>query len=107
MYTHNYVRHAHLISGFEVLRSHYSALVKSMPDDYMNTVGQLEYHLSGDHIGSILECTDVSTANQKILDCLIEQICTKQQLVDFCDWLCSLTNAPSLTTVLRDIKKGT
>ena len=53
--------------------SHYSVLVRSMPDDYMNTVSQLERHLTGDHIGSILECKDVFTANQRILDCLIEQ----------------------------------
>ena len=97
---------AHLISGFEVLRSHYSALVKSMPDDYMNTVSQLESHLSGDHIGSILECRDMSTANQRILDCLIEQICTKEHLLDFCDWFSTLTKAPLLASVVRDIKEG-
>ena len=77
-----------------------------MPDDYMNTVSQLERHLTGDHIGSILECSDVFTANQKILDCLIEQINTKEGLLDFCEQLNSITNAPELATVIASVKKG-
>ena len=95
-----------LIVGFEVLRLHYSALVKSMPDDYMNTVSQLESHLSGDHIGSILECRDVFTANQRILDCLIEQICNEQELLNFCDWFSTSINAPLLTVTVENIRKG-
>ena len=77
-----------------------------MPVDYMNTVSQLERNLSGDHIGTILESKDPATANQRILDCLIEQISTKEGLLDFCDQLNSITNAPALSTVVEDIKKG-
>ena len=94
-------------AGFKALRLHYSALVKSMPDNYMNTVSKLEFHLSGDHIGSILDCSDVFTANQRILDCLIEQICTEQELLNFCDWFSKLMNAPLLATTVENIKKGT
>ena len=89
-----------------MLRSHYSALVRSMPEDYMSTVGQLESHLSGDHIGSILECGDVFTANQRILDCLIEQIGSEQQLLSFCDWFSTSINTPSLTATVENITKG-
>ena len=77
-----------------------------MPDDYMNTVNQLERHLTGDHIGSILECRDVFTANQRILDCLIEQINTKEGLLDLFEQLNSITNTPTLTTVIDNVKKG-
>jgi len=77
-----------------------------MPNNYKNTVSWLESHLSGDHIGSILECNDVFTANQRILDCLIEQICTEQQLLSFCDWFSRSLNVPLLTTTIEDIKKG-
>ena len=45
-----------------------------MPDDYMSTVNQLDHFLTDDDIGSILECTDAFTANQRILDCLVHQI---------------------------------
>ena len=86
--------------------SHYSVLVRSMPDDYMNTVSQLERHLTGDHIGSILECRDVSAANQRILDCLIEQTNTKEGLLDFCNWLSAITDALALTTAINDLKNG-
>ena len=77
-----------------------------MPDDYMNTVSQLERHLTGDHIGSILECRDVFTANQKILDCLIEQINTKEGLLDFCEQFNSITNTPEMTAAIESVKKG-
>ena len=77
-----------------------------MPNDYMNTVSQLERHLTGDHIGSILECRDVFTANQRILDCLIEQIYTKEGLVDFCNQLSTIDSTPALTVALNDLWKG-
>ena len=93
--------------GFELLQSHYSVLVRNMPDDYMNTVSQLECRLTGDHIGSILECNDVFTANQKILDCLIEQLDNKEDVFDLCDWLSVIDDAPLLTSAIEDIKKGT
>ena len=92
--------------GFKILQSHYSVLVRSMPYDYMNTVSQLERHLTGDHIGSILECRDVFTANQRILDCLIEQMNTTEGLLDFCNWLSTITDASALTAVIENIKKG-
>ena len=96
----------YILMVYSVLQSHYSVLVKSMPDDYMNTVSQLERHLTGDHIGSILECRDVFTANQKILDCLIEQIKTKEGLLDFCSWLSTIDYTPALTVALNDLWKG-
>ena len=77
-----------------------------MPDDYMNTVSQLERHLTGDHIGSILECRDVFTANQRILDCLIEQLGGEKDAFDLCNWLSIITDAPLLTAAIDDLKKG-
>ena len=78
-----------------------------MPDDYMNTVSQLERHLTGDHIGSILECKDVFTANQRILDCLIVQLDNKEDTFDLCNWLSAITDAPLLTVAIEDLKIGT
>ena len=77
-----------------------------MPDDYMNTVSQLERHLTGDHIGSILECSDVFTANQRILDCLLDRIDAKEGLLDFFEQLNSIHNAPALTAAIESVKKG-
>ena len=77
-----------------------------MPDDYMNTVSQLECHLTGDHIGSILECRDMFAANQRIPDCLVEQINTKESLLDFCEQLNPITNTRALTAAIESVKKG-
>ena len=74
-----------------------------MPDDYMNTVSQLERHLTGDHIGSILECKDAVTANQRILDCLIVQQDNKEDIFDLCDKLSVITDAPLLTAAIEDL----
>ena len=92
---------------FTELQSHYSVLVRSMPDDYMNTVNQLERHLTGDHIGSILECSNVFTANQRILDCLIKQLNDKEDVLDLCGWLGHIDDAPLLSGAIEDLKKGT
>ena len=91
---------------FTKLQSHYGELVRSMPDDYMNTVNQLERHLTGDHIGGILECDSVFTANQRILDCLIEQINDKEDVVLLCKRLSILSNAPSLSAALSELLEG-
>ena len=77
-----------------------------MPDDYMNTVNQLERHLTGDHIGSILECVSVFTANQRILDCLIELLNDKEDVLDLCSWLSHIADAPLLASAVQDLKKG-
>ena len=96
-----------LSAGFVELQSHYSVLVRSMPDDYMNTVNRLERHLTGDHIGSILECKDVFIANQRILDCLIEQLGGEKDAFDLCNWLSVITDdAPLLTAAIDDLKIG-
>ena len=92
--------------GFVEIQSHYSVLVRSMPDDYMNTVSQLERHLTGDHIGSILECKDAITANQRMLDCLIVQLDNKEDAFDLCNWLSVITDAPLLTVAIEDLKIG-
>ena len=78
-----------------------------MPDDYMNTVSQLERHLNGDHIGNILESEDPATANQRILDCLIVQLDNREDVFSLCDKLNVITDTPSLTVAIEDLKKGT
>ena len=77
-----------------------------MPDDYMNTVKQLMDHLSDDKIASILGCTDAFTANQRILDCLIEQLDKKEDTFDLCNWLDVIGDAPLLTAVVEHLKIG-
>jgi len=104
--THVICAYVYTLLGFAELQSHYSVLVRSMPDDYMNTVNQLERHLTGDHIGSILECTDVFTANQRILDCLIEQLGGEKDAFDLCNWLTVISDAPILNAAIEDFKKG-
>ena len=103
---HKLINHV-IYVGFAELQSHYSVLVRNMPDDYMNTVSQLESHLTGDHIGSILECKDAVTANQRILDCLIAQLDNKEDTFDLCNWLSIITDAPLLTAAIEDLKIGT
>ena len=78
-----------------------------MPDDYMNTVSQLERHLTGDHIGSILESQHPTTANQRILDCLTVQLDSREDVFSLCDKLGVITDAPSLTVAIEDLKRGT
>ena len=78
-----------------------------MPDDYMNTMDQLMDHLADDKIANILGCADAFTANQRILDCLIEQLDKKEDMFDLCNWLDVISDAPLLTATIEHLKIGT
>ena len=78
-----------------------------MPDNYRNTVHQLVDHLTDDKIASILGCTDAFTANQRILDSLIEQLDKKEDTFDLCNWLDVISDAPLLTATIEHLKIGT
>ena len=77
-----------------------------MPDDYELTVGKLQNFISDSNICAILSSSDSTTANKIILDCLIERINHKEQLLHLCDQLEIITTSHALKVVIRDIRSG-
>ena len=75
-----------------------------MPDDYTETVQLLERHLCSHHISEIFECTSAIDANQSILKCLIEKSTSRADILDVCETLFTLKNAPQLIRIVENLR---
>ena len=77
-----------------------------MPDDYELTVGKLLNYISDDQICVILSSSNSTIANKIILDCLIERMSCREDLLDLCDQLENITTSHDLRIVIDEIRLG-
>ena len=70
----------------------------------MQTVQLLERFLCDLHISAICECSSVSDANKTVLECLTESVAYKEHVLDFCERLLLITNAPRLIHVVESLR---
>ena len=94
------------ITDFTKLKAHYRTILNLMPDDYELTVGKLQNYISDDQICAILSSSNSTIANKIILDCLIERISCREELLDLCDQLENITTSHDLKTVINEIISG-
>ena len=95
------------ITDFTELKAHYHTILHSMPGDYELTVGKLVNYISDDQICAILSSSSHSTiANKIILDCLIERMSCKEELLDLCDQLENITASHDLKIVINELRLG-
>ena len=92
--------------GFEPLKSRYSLLYQSFPEDFMTTVNKLERHLTDKDIAGILSSTNAVLANKMILDSLITRMKCKEDLLDLCDQLEKINGSPNINSVIHDLRNG-
>ena len=92
--------------GFSELKQCYHLLIQWMPTNYQSTVNQLKDYLSDDQIASILNSSHFHSANQKILNYLIEKITIKEQLTELCDQLYELYASDFMKEVVKRLKLG-
>ena len=77
-----------------------------MPNDYESTAGRLQDYISDDQICAILSSTNTTIANKKILDCLIEKMSCREDLLDLCNQLDCITTSPKLQPIIKSIRSG-
>ena len=77
-----------------------------MPDNYQETAQALINFISDDQIWPILCCSNSTTANKIILDCLIERMSCREDLFDLCDQLQSISTSQQLRAVINEIRSG-
>ena len=77
-----------------------------MPNYYQPTVAKLQDYISDDQIGVILSCSNSTDANKIILDCLIERVNCKRELLDLCNQLESITTSNDLKKVISEVRSG-
>ena len=95
-----------LSTDLSELRLCYHDIIKSMPGNYLETVQLLERELCDTHISSLFGCSHFTAANQIILECLMERVNCKADILDLCDKLLQLSNAPQLSRVIENLRKG-
>ena len=78
-----------------------------MPDDYEATVGKLQNYINDDQICAILSSSNPTIANKLILDCLIQRMSCKEELLDLCDQLESITASHDLKVVTNEMRLRT
>ena len=77
-----------------------------MPDDYELTAGKLQNYFSDDQLCDILSSSSSTIANKIILDCLIERMSCKEDLLDLCDQLSNITSSHDLKILINEIRLG-
>ena len=77
-----------------------------MPDNYEQSVGMLQNYISDDQICMILSSSNSTTANKIILDCLIERMSCREELLDLCDQLETINTSQQMMMIINGIRSG-
>ena len=77
-----------------------------MPCDYELTVGKLLKYINDDQICAILSSGNSTIANKLILDCLIERMTCREELLDLCDQLEKITTLHDMKTMMNEMRLG-
>jgi len=81
-------------------------MVRFMPQNYRMTIHTLQNFLSDDQICVILSSNNSTTANKIILDCLIERMGCREELLDLCDQLETVSTSQQMMMVISKIKSA-
>ena len=91
---------------FVELKTHYHAILQLMPDNYEQSVEKLLNYISDDQICMILSSSNSTTANKIILDCLIKRMSCREELLDLCDQLETISTSHQLNMLISEMRSG-
>ena len=92
---------------FDLLKLKYKEILECFPKEFHQSLQKLQDKLSDDQMCSILNCSSYHTANIMILDCLINNMKCREDLLDLCDQLDRLTDtSPGLQHLINQIRGG-
>ena len=94
------------ITDFAEFKAQYHTILQLMPDSYAVTVGKLGDYINFDQICVILSSSSPAIANKLILDCLIERVRCKEDLLDLCNQLEKITTTNEWQVVVNRIRSG-
>ncbi|XP_065894615.1 uncharacterized protein [Dysidea avara] len=86
------------------LKTHYHAILQLMPDNYEQSVEKLQNYISDDQICMILSSSNSTKANKIIFDCLIERMSCREELLDLCDQLETISTSHQLNMLISEIR---
>ena len=91
---------------FTQLKTHYHSILQSIPDNYEQSVDKLKNYISDDQICMILNSSNSTVANKVILNGLIERMSCREELLDLCHQLETISTSPQLMMVISEIRSG-
>ena len=78
-----------------------------MPNEYHHTLEKLQKYITDDDVvADILGSEQPEDANKKILDCLIQKMENREQILDFCIQLEEAISSQNLKMIVHEIQKG-
>jgi len=77
-----------------------------MPDNYEQSAAKLLNYISDDQICMILSSRNPTTANKMILDCLIEKISCRKEILGLCKQLEIISTSQQLNTLISKMRSG-
>jgi len=77
-----------------------------MPGNYEQSIGILQNFISDDQICMILSSSNSTAANKIILDCLIERMSCREELLNLCNQLETITASHQMMMVISEIRSG-
>ena len=77
-----------------------------MPDDYELTVGKLQNYISFDQICVVLSSSNSTIANKLILDYFIESMTCREDILDLCGQLETITTLHDMKLIINELRLG-
>ena len=111
VHTYTYI-HMYITVTYVTQISLYSELIiilhilHLLPDNYELNVGKLLNCISNDQICAILSRSNSTIANMILLDCLIEKMSCREELLDLCCQLENITTSDNLKIIINEIRSG-
>ena len=94
-----------ICKGFDLLQAKYAEILACFPENYGSTIECLQSYLGDSNVAEIISLP--SGHNQKILNCLIQKVKREEDLLDFCEVLDKISEAPPLLKlIVEQIRKG-
>ena len=95
------------ILDFHLLKLKYKEILECFPKNFHQSLQKLQDKLSDDQMCTILNSSTPDIANKMILDCLIDRIKCREDLLDLCDQLDRLTDiSPGVKCLINEIRQG-
>lgn len=86
---------------FVHLKHYYNALISAMPENYEETVKEFSMHIEKTKQSEILNMKSSEKANKLILDCLIQKMIYRVDVLVLCDLLEGIKVSPELIGKLK------
>ena len=105
-YTCMYASLPMYITGLQCLQPRYLDIINSLPESVENTVNKLEGVFTNDCIIAILSAPSPVDANKMILDYLVKDVSSSEDLLGLCDQLEKITESSNLLSIVAEMRAG-